>query len=125
MKKLLFAALLLVILPVSVVNAERDLLELRTLGSRVSPGGGFIIVEGTVRNIYDKPLKDIQVVAMGYGGPWAKEFVSSSTALIEYNPILPDQISPFTVYLDYNPAIKEVKVEFKEFFGGTIPWRTR
>jgi hypothetical protein len=47
-------------------------------------------------------------------------FITSADALIDYNPILPNQISPFKVMATYNPEMKKAGVEFKYLMGGTI-----
>ena len=49
--------------------------------------------------------------------------ISSDSALIDYDPILAGQQSPWSVICRDNPAITKWRVEFKEFFGGTIPYR--
>ena len=48
-------------------------------------------------------------------------FITSDDALIDYNPILPGQASPFSVMATENPAMRTARVEFKELMGGTIP----
>jgi len=79
----------------------------------------YFIIEGMVKNISDKPLES--VLAVGNTYTENGEFVKSSDALIEYNPILSGQSSPFKTMTTDNPAIKKCKVDFKEFWGGTIP----
>lgn len=48
-------------------------------------------------------------------------FVTSSSTLVEYNPILPGQVSPFSVLTRYNPSMATCWIEFKQLLGGTIP----
>ena len=40
--------------------------------------------------------------------------------MIEYNPVLANQTSPFKVMTSDNPAIKKASIDFKELMGGTI-----
>lgn len=47
-------------------------------------------------------------------------FITSADALIDYNPILAGQSSPFKVMATYNPEIKHWRVEFKDLLGGSI-----
>jgi hypothetical protein len=80
---------------------------------------GFFQIRGQVKNISDEPMDSVMAV----GSTYTKDstFVRSDSALIEYNPILPGQASPFAIMGTDNPAIDKCQVEFKEFFGGTIP----
>ena len=47
----------------------------------------------------------------------------TSDALIEYNPILPGQISPFKVMVTENPSMRKAGVEFKSLLGGAMSFR--
>lgn len=77
--------------------------------------------EGFVENISGEPLENIEVVILWYDD--AGTPVSSDTALIDYDPILAGQQSPWNTFGNYNPAITKFRIEFKEFWGGTIPFR--
>jgi hypothetical protein len=82
---------------------------------------GYAILEGQVTNISSQPLKNVAAVASFYdlnGG-----FITSSDTLIDYNPVLPGQTSPFKIMATENPAMKKAGVAFKELMGGTIPFR--
>jgi hypothetical protein len=92
--------------------------KLALISARCYSEFSFIICEGFVKNISSKPLEDIEAVVTIMDSD--KRPFSSADALIDYNPLLPDQQSPFTIYADYNPAFAYWSVEFKEFFGGTI-----
>ena len=80
---------------------------------------GYAIVEGRVKNISGKSLDSVEAVATCYDS--SDGFISSSTALVEYRPILANQTSPLTVMVSWNPAMKKCGLEFKEFFGGALP----
>ncbi len=47
-------------------------------------------------------------------------FVTSDDAMIDYNPVLAGQTSPFRITERANPAMRTASVEFKKAFGGTI-----
>ena len=71
-----------------------------------------------VKNISGKSLDNVTAVGNAYTD--SGEFVKSDTALIEYDPILSGQTSPFEVLMTGNPAISKCKVDFKYLFGGSI-----
>ena len=84
---------------------------------------GYATLEGQVKNISGEPLRSVTAVATFYdknGG-----FITSDDALIDYNPILPGQVSPFKVMATENPAMHKAGVEFKFLLGGTINTRHR
>ncbi|MBC7341121.1 MAG: hypothetical protein H5U02_01480 [Clostridia bacterium] len=78
----------------------------------------FVEAVGEVKNISGRPLENVTAVVSFYAGDGT--FITSSHALIEYNPILPGQVSPFRVIETYNPEMKKANLQFKFLFGGTI-----
>jgi hypothetical protein len=79
----------------------------------------YITVTGEVKNIGNEPLKDVEAVTTFYDANG--NFVDTSSALIEYNPILAGQTSPFkTIHTD-NPAFKHFNTKFQFLMGGEIP----
>lgn len=78
----------------------------------------FITMEGQVRNISNEPLEDVTAVTT-YTNTNG-DFITSDDALIDFNPILPGQTSPFSTITTYNPEITRARVEFKHLMGGTI-----
>jgi len=95
---------------------QQPLLELQSL--HCYSEYGYFIIEGMVKNISGESLESVLAVGNTYTADG--EFVKSSDALIEYNPILSGQTSPFKTMATDNPAIKKCDVNFKEFWGGTI-----
>jgi hypothetical protein len=79
---------------------------------------GYSECEGFVKNISNQTLEDIQVVIEWVDDAGTPR--SSDEALIDYNPLLPGQESPWSTFGDYNPALTRFRVRFTEFFGGTI-----
>lgn len=83
----------------------------------------YAIAEGTVKNISGDSLKNVTAVIQFYDKDGT--FITSAEALIDYNPILPNQISPFKAMATYNPAMKKAGVEFKNLLGGTLEFREK
>lgn len=74
--------------------------------------------EGEVKNISDVPLRS--VVAVVTYKTKEGDFITFNSALIEYNPIMPDQISPFRVISTYNPLMETAQIEFQFHLGDKI-----
>ena len=81
-------------------------------------GVGFHTVEGQVRNTSAANMENVMAVVSWFTAE--DTFVTSDEALIAYNPILPEQTSPFEVMTQTNPAMSSFRVEFKTLFGGTL-----
>lgn len=92
--------------------------KLALLSARGYDEYGYHIVEGQVRNISGESLKSVAVKATWYDKD--DQFITSDDALIDYNPILPGQTSPFKTMTRTNPAMSKYSVEFKYLFGGVI-----
>jgi hypothetical protein len=81
---------------------------------------GWAKAEGRVKNVSLQNMRNVMAVVT-----WETKdgsFITSESALIEYNPILPDQLSPFKVMATYNPAMERANLEFKSLLGSTIPY---
>ena len=80
---------------------------------------GYAHLEGNVRNNTNKRLENVVAVTSweSSGGT----FISSHDALIDYNPVMPGQESPFETIGTGNPQMDQCRLSFKEMFGGTIP----
>lgn len=79
---------------------------------------GYFQITGEVTNISDRSISNVEAI----GGAYTKEgeFVKSDSALIEYNPIMPGQTSPFKVMTTMNPLISKCNIDFKSLMGGSI-----
>lgn len=97
-------------------STEGPLLELQTWhwGENYS----YAIAEGTVKNISGHRLEGVTAIVQFYDRN--SNFITSADSVIDYNPILPDQTSPFKVITTYNPEMKKGRLEFKYLMGGTI-----
>ena len=82
---------------------------------------GYIYARGQVKNICSESLENVTAVVQYYTNDGT--FVVSDSALIDYNPILPGQVSPFEVMTRDNPAIARGEISFKFLLGGSIPTR--
>lgn len=79
---------------------------------------GFTIAEGRVKNVSARPLRNVQAVIEYFTK--SGEFITASTALIEHDPVLPGQTSPFKVITRGNPAMTRASIAFKTLGGGTL-----
>jgi len=99
--------------------ASSPQLELLASNAYVSDGGGYMIIEGLVKNSTTKPIDGLMAVGQVYDD--AGGFISSDKAVVDYNPLLPGQSSPFKVMIRHNPAIARYDVGFSHVFGRTVP----
>lgn len=80
----------------------------------------YAIVEGLVKNISKSSIQNIEAVAILYDENG--KFITSDNALIKYTPLLPEQTSPFKIYVTWNPRMKKCSIGFKHFIGGVISY---
>lgn len=98
-----------------------DALALLSTRGYASESGGYMYVEGQVKNLTDRPLRNVQVVATWYGSD--DTFITSDTGLVEFNPLLPGQTSPFKTMTRRNPSMSRFSVSFKQLLGGELGTR--
>ena len=94
-------------------------LELITWSWSNTAGGNHVEAKGQVKNISNQSLKNVQAVVSFYDKNG--NFITSSSALIDFNPIIVGQTSPFSTIETYNPAMHTANIQFKYLMGGTIP----
>ncbi len=75
----------------------------------------YLVVEGYLKNISNKKLENVCVVANFFDNQ--DNFITSVFDVIDYNPLMSDQKSPFKTFTSYNPRIKKVEIEFKNISG--------
>ena len=92
--------------------------KLELLSFTDSRSANFITVEGEVKNISGEKMESVVAFVSTYDEN--DELVTSDEALIDFNPVLAGQTSPFSVLIQYNPAIVRYTIQFKKFWGGTI-----
>jgi hypothetical protein len=83
----------------------------------------YAMCEGFVRNISGRILEDIEVEVR-----WSSErggvSISSDSSFIDYDPLLPGQESPWSVYSGrHNPTLSWYGIYFRQF--GGLPILTR
>lgn len=103
-------------LPKASTSQEQAPLEL--LSWSCQQEHGYVHVRGEVRNTSSRKLEN--VVAVGEFRTKDGELVKAEEALLDYNPILPSQTSPFSAGGTDNPRIKHCGVTFKYLLGGSI-----
>jgi len=79
--------------------------------------------EGQITNISNQSLKSVAASVSFYDKQ--DRFITSEESLIDYNPILAGQTSPFSVMVRHNPAMHHATIEFKYLFGGVIATRKK
>jgi hypothetical protein len=100
---------------------EADRLALLSSKGYESETGNYWYVEGQVQNISGSPIKSLVAVSTWYDKDGA--FIKSDQAVVDFDPLMPNQVSAFKTITRGNPAMSKYTVQFKAFFGGTI--RTR
>lgn len=97
---------------------ESTLYDLELLSWHWGQEYSYAIAKGEVKNISGKKMKRVEALVIWYDA--AGNMITSDASLIEYNPIMPGQTSPFKVIERYNPQMKTAKIEFKFMGGGQI-----
>lgn len=84
---------------------------------------GYVFVRGEVKNISTKKLKN--VMAVGEFRSASGNLIKTEDALIEYNPIMPGQASPYEAGGTDNPLITNCNLSFKHIFGQPISYKSK
>ncbi|OQC29659.1 MAG: hypothetical protein BWX70_01549 [Verrucomicrobia bacterium ADurb.Bin070] len=79
---------------------------------------GYVTVEGQVGNISGRKLENVEAVARFFAEDGS--FITSDSSIIEYNPLMPGQVSPFKVMDTHNPMMKKASVAFKLMWGPAL-----
>ena len=93
---------------------------LKLLSSRGEIEYDYVTVKGEVQNISSEKLDDVWIVVTQYGADGA--LINSETSIIEYQPLMPGQTSPFRSMMRHNPLMKTYTIGFKHFIGGEIQY---
>lgn len=120
MRKSIFTLLILTVVSVGSLAAEKReaLLELQAYSWSHEDDSNYAIVVGQVKNISKKSIDAIEAVANFSDAKGT--YISNNSSLIDYNPLLPDQNSPFKVMVPWNPAFKNLQIEFKQLMRGKL-----
>lgn len=92
--------------------------KLKVLSFRCYSEHTYMFISGEVKNTSNSKLKN--VVAVGTFRTADGTHITTETALLEYNPIMPGQSSPFKAGGKHNPLMAKCSLGFKHLFGGTI-----
>jgi hypothetical protein len=79
----------------------------------------YLTAQGRVKNLTVGQLSDVMVEVEYYDSNG--NLVTSKEGVLDYRPLRPGQISPFTVMLHDDPAIKTCRVKFKHLSDEIIP----
>lgn len=103
----------------SAVTNQREP-EIRLVSSRneFSPGGEYLEIFGQVENLTGRPIENLEAVGAIYDA--AGQLIRTDDALVEYNPVMPGQTSPFHIMIRWNPLAKSSGVQFKRLGGGVV-----
>ncbi len=99
-------------------SSEPESPPLELLSWKCEKEHGYVFVLGEVRNVSSRSLENI--TAVGTFRTKNGDLVKTETALVEYNPILPGQASPFKAGGTDNPQITSCAVAFKHLLGGSV-----
>jgi len=99
------------------IHASADL---QLLSWNWSTQYSFATAEGRVKNVSGRSLENVEAVIEWHTS--SGSFITSADCLIEYNPILPSQTSPFRCSTRANPAMQTARIDFKTLFGGSLEW---
>ena len=94
---------------------------LALLSSSCKTEFGYDTCSGEVKNISSESIKNVTAVTTWRDSAGAAQRTDS--ALIEFNPILAGQTSPFKTIGSTNPGLTKADVRFKELLGGEITTR--
>ncbi|MFP5492665.1 MAG: FxLYD domain-containing protein [Bacteriovoracia bacterium] len=83
----------------------------------------FAIVVGQVKNISKNKYDYVEAVANFSDAKG--NLIATHSSLIQYNPILSDQVSPFKIMVPWNPAFKTLNIEFQQTMRGKLEHRTK
>ncbi|MEO7716307.1 MAG: FxLYD domain-containing protein [Capsulimonas sp.] len=92
--------------------------KLKKLSENFTKEYTYCIVSGEVKNTSGESLKSVEAVTTYYDKN--NNVVKTDSALIDFNPILPGQTSPYKTMSSDNPAIKTERTRFQEFGGAEI-----
>lgn len=94
--------------------------QLRLLSVRDNGSYGYHIVEGQVQNLSAEKMERVMAQVTFYDK--SGNMVTSEDSLIEYDPLMPAQTSPFKVMIRANPAMDRYQIDFKYMLGETIDY---
>jgi len=106
--------------PAAQKAAQASAPRLQVLAKRgyESESGGYYYVEGQVKNITNQPIDRLRIVATWFTKDGT--FITTDQAMIDYDPLMPGQTSPFKTITRGNPQMSKFSIEFARLGGGTV-----
>jgi hypothetical protein len=83
----------------------------------------WVHIQGQIKNISNENLYSVLAIGTFFNG--AGDFIKTVQAMIDYDPILPGQVSNFSASTTTNPAIEKCQVQFRHLSGAAILTTTR
>ncbi len=80
-------------------------------------------VTGEVKNVSGEPLRSLVVLASIYDKDGT--FISTARALVDFNPVMPGQTTPFKSMAKWNPAMSRAVLSFQLIGGREVPYSER
>jgi len=105
----------------TINNNVEQAIKLETSAWACTKKRKYMYLEGEVKNISDKPIRNLMAIATFRGED--DIFIKSDNSLVDYNPLMPGQTSPFKVMSSDNPAIEKCRLSFKTMMGGKIRYK--
>ena len=103
------------VMPTSAGSLPTPSYDLDIVSSTCTIGSHSTTCTGSVKNVSGHNLQHVQVVieqATDDGTPQ-----TSDPGAIDYDPLLPDQESPWTLYPSFNPALTRYRATFRTATG--------
>lgn len=92
--------------------------DLKISGFKCVTEHGYVSVSGMVKNNTHRSID--RLMSVGIFSTSSGDFIKSADAMVDFQPLLPGQSSPFRSMTTDNPAIKNCRVTFKTMFGGEV-----
>lgn len=91
--------------------ASSSRLALLSARDSYSAGGRYRVIDGQVDNLSEEPIRSLTVVVTWFNG--AGQLMTSDSTLIEFDPLMPGQKSPFQTMTRDNPEMRTYRLSFK------------
>lgn len=99
---------------------RRDSAQLQLVDWRLYKEHSYAFAEGRVKNVSSESIEHVEAVVQWFTA--SGDFVKSDSCLIDYDPILVGQTSPFKCGTSSNPAMTNGSISFKRLLGGTLTY---
>ena len=119
MKKLV----VLLALVAGTAHAQSPGTPLELLSFRCEKQHSYVFVRGEVRNVSNQPIEHL--MAVGVFRAEDGTLIKSGDSLVEYDPLMPGQASPFSVGETDNPLIKRCEIAFKTMWGSRVAYTSK